>query len=76
MVLEDHCVYVKKIIEGIMFLTLHADDILMTGNDMEMIKTTKLWLSSIFEMKYMGKVWYILSIEMTRNRSKKLLGLG
>ena len=29
MVSEDHCVYVKKTAKGIMFLTLHVDDILL-----------------------------------------------
>jgi len=41
MVFEDHCVYVKKITKGIMFLTLYVDDILLAGNNMEMIQTTK-----------------------------------
>jgi len=38
---EHHYVYVKKTMEGIMFLTLYVDDILLAGNNMEMIQTTK-----------------------------------
>jgi len=45
---EEHCVYVKKTAEGVMFLTLYVDDILLAGNKMEMMKTTKQWLSSVF----------------------------
>ena len=76
MVSEDHCVYVKKTTKGIMFLTLYVDDILLAGNNMEMIQTTKQWLSSVFEMKDMGEARYVLGVEIIRNRSKKLLGLS
>jgi len=41
MVSEDHCVYVKRTTREIMFLTLYIDDILLAGNNMEMINTTK-----------------------------------
>jgi len=75
MVLEDHYVYVKKTTEGIMFLTLYVDDMLLAGNNIEMIQTTQKWLLSIFEMKVMGKARYVLSVEISRNRSNKLLGL-
>jgi len=36
---EDNCVYVKKAIEGIVFLTLYVDDTLLAGNNLEMIKS-------------------------------------
>jgi len=76
MVSEDHCVYVKKTTEGFVFLTLYVDDILLAGNNMEMIQTTKKWLSSIFEMKDMGEARYVLGVEIFRNRAKKLLDLS
>jgi len=74
MVSEDHCVYVKKTNVGIMFLTLYVNDILLAGSDMELISATKRWLSSIFEMKDMGEVRYVLGVEITRDRPRKLLG--
>ena len=43
---------------------------------MEMIQTTKEWLSSVFEMKDMGEVRYVLGVEIIRNHSKRLLGLS
>ena len=52
------------------------EDILLAGNDIEMIVTTKRWLSSIFEMKGMGKANYVLGVNISRDRSKKLLGLS
>ena len=41
MLSEDHCVYVKRSTRGIMFLTLYVDDILLAGNNLEMLETTK-----------------------------------
>jgi len=59
-----------------MFLTLYVDDILLVENNMEMIQTTKQWLSSVFEMKDMGEARYVPCIEITQNRPKRLLGLS
>ena len=75
MVSEDHCVYVKKTTKEIMFLTLYVDDILLAGNNLEVINTTKRRLSSAFEMKYMGEARYVLGVKIVRNRPKKLLGM-
>jgi len=75
MVSEDHCVYVKKINVGIMFLTLYVDDILLAGNDLELINATKRWLSSVFEMKDMSEARYVLGVEIIRDFPRKLLGL-
>ena len=54
-----------------MSLTLYVDDILLVGNNLEMIKATKKWLSSLFEMKDMGEARYVLGVEIIRNRPKK-----
>ena len=51
------------------------DDILLAENDMEMI-VTKRWLSSTFEMKYMGEANYVLGVKIFRDCLKKLLGLS
>ena len=76
MIEEDHCVYVKQSKESFIILSLYIDDILLAGNDMEMIITTKRWLSFNFEMKDMGEADYILGVEILRDHSKKLLGLS
>jgi len=75
MVSEYHCVCVKRTTRGIMFLTLYVDDILLVGNNLEMINTTKQWLSSFFEMKNMGEVRYVLGVKIVRNHPKKFLGM-
>ena len=52
---EDHSVYVKKTIEGIIFLILYVNDILLAGNNFEMTKATTKWLSYVCEMKDVGR---------------------
>ena len=76
MVEEDHCVCIKRSKGSFIILSLYVDDILLASNDMEMIITTKGWLSSNFEMKDMGEADYILGVKILRDRSKKLLGLS
>ena len=73
---EDHYVYVKRLGKSLLILSLYVDDILLARNDMEMIVTTKRWLSSIFEMKDMGEANYVLGVKIFKDRSKKLLGLS
>ena len=69
MIKEDHCVYVKRSGRNFLILSLYVDDILLAGNDMEMIVATKEWLSSTFEMKDMGEADYILGVKIHRDRS-------
>ncbi|KAL0284099.1 UNVERIFIED_CONTAM: Retrovirus-related Pol polyprotein from transposon TNT 1-94 [Sesamum radiatum] len=76
MVEEDHCVYVKRSEKNFMILSLYVDDILLAGNNMELIVATQKWLSSTFEMKDMGEAEYILGVKIHRDRSKKLLSLS
>jgi len=58
-----------------MFLTLSLVDILLNRNTLEIIKATKYWLSSIFEMKDMVETRYILDVEIIRNHHKKLVDM-
>ena len=75
MVLEDHCLYVKKTNVGIMFLTLYVDDILLAGSSLELINAIERWLSSVFDMKDMDEARYFLGVEIIRHHPRKLLGL-
>ena len=45
---DDHCVYVKQSGKSLLILSLYVDDILLAGNDMEMIVTTTRWLVLYF----------------------------
>lgn len=73
---EDHCVNVKRSEEGFVILSLYVDVILIARNDMELIVTTKGWLSSNFEMKDMGEANYVLGVKILRDCSKRLHNLS
>lgn len=76
MVNEDHCVYVKTSGKGFVILSLYVDDILLAGNNETLIRSTKGWLSTNFEMKDMGEASYVLGVKITRDRPKRLLALS
>ena len=76
MIDEDHYVYIRQHKDKYALLSLYVDDILITGNDLEFVQTMKRWLSSTFEMKDMGKTFYILGIKIHRNRSNRLVVLS
>ena len=47
-----------------MFLILYVDDILLAGNNFEMIKATKKWLLYVCDMKDVAKARYALGVEI------------
>ena len=76
MIEDDHYVYIKRLNNDFIILSLYVDDILIAGNDNKLIDVTKKWLSSNFKMKDMRKASYVLGIKILRDRSKCLLGLS
>ncbi len=70
------CVYVKWSKASFLILSLYVDDILMAGNDKQMLVEAKECLSVNFEIKDMGEIDYVLGIKIQRDHSKKLLGLS
>eukprot|EP01018_Ginkgo_biloba_P031360 Gb_07932 [translate_table: standard] len=56
----DHCIYFKQVRDHFVILLLYVDDILLIGNNKEMIKGVKSQLSSQFEMKDLGAINFIL----------------
>jgi transposase InsO family protein len=73
---EDHCVYVKRSGRSFLILSLYVDDILLAGNDMQLLMMSKDWLFSNFEMKDLGEANFILGVKIIRNRSRRFLGLS
>ena len=49
---------------SVAFLILYVDDILLIGNDIEFLDSTKGYLNKNFSMKDLGEATYILSIEI------------
>ena len=58
------------------FLALYVDDILLIGNNKEVLSDVKGWLSEQFQMKDLGEAAYILGIKVTRDRRKRMLSLS
>ena len=59
-----------------MFLVLYVDDILLIGNDVGVMTSVKVWLSSQFDMKDLGEANFILGIELWQDRKNKMLDLS
>ena len=66
----------KKDIEVVMLLVLYVDDILLIENDIGVMSSVKIWLSSQFDMKDLRKANYILGIKLWRDRKNRMLGLS
>jgi hypothetical protein len=49
---------------SVVFLILYVDDILLIGNDTELLKSVKDYLNSKFSMKDLGEAAYILGIKI------------
>ena len=76
MIEDNHCVYVKWSKSNFLILSLYVDDILLAGNDKEMIIATQGWISSKFEMKDIGEGSYMLGVKILRDLFRKLFGLS
>ena len=74
--LDEPCVY--KRIQGtkVVFVVLYVDDILLIGNDIEVLSSVKGWLQKQFDMKDLGEANYILGIKLLRDRKNKVLALS
>ena len=65
--LDEPCVYKRHQDKVVTFLVLYVDDILLIGNDVRVMSSVKIWLSSQFDMKDLGEASYILGIKLWRD---------
>ena len=72
----DHCVFKKVSGSSVAFLILYVDDILLIGNDVQMLESVKDSLKNSFSMKDLGEAAYILGIKIYRDRSRRIIGLS
>src|SRR3954451_3437366 len=73
---KEVCIYKKVSGSSIAFLVLYVDDILLIGNDIELLESIKGYLNNSFSMKDLGEAAYILGIKIYRDRSRRLIGLS
>jgi hypothetical protein len=74
--LEESCIYKKMSGSLVAFLVLYVDDMLLIGNDVQMLNGVKEYLNSKFSMKDLGEAAYVLGIKIYRDRSRRLLALS
>jgi hypothetical protein len=69
-------VYFKLIGDHLIYLVLYVDDMLLIGNNKEIIQDVKTQLSSKFYMKDLGALNFILGMEIKRDRKMRKLWLN
>jgi len=69
------CIYLKVSESKFILQIMYVEDILLVTNDLGLLSETKRFLSNNFEMKDMGKAYYVIEIEIFCDRSQGLLGL-
>ena len=72
----DCYVYFKLIGDCVIYLVLYVDNMLLIGNDNEIIQDLKTQLFSKFDMKDLGAANYILGMEIKRDWAKRKLWLN
>ena len=58
------CVYRKMHDDIRVFVILYVDDILLIGNDFEMLSKVKIQLATQFQMKDLGEAQYVLGFKI------------
>ena len=69
----EACIYKKVSGSSIAFLILYVNDILLIGNNIELLESVKMYLNKSFSMKDLGEAAYILGIKIYRDRSRRLI---
>jgi hypothetical protein len=64
----DHTLFVKHKDGKVTALIVYVDDMILTGDDSEEMRTLQEYLSAEFEMKDLGQLKYFLGIEVTRSK--------
>jgi hypothetical protein len=70
---EDHCVYFKLIGDHLIYSVLYVDDMLLIGNNKEIIEDVKTQFFSKFDMKDLDATNFILGMESKRDQRKRKL---
>jgi Reverse transcriptase (RNA-dependent DNA polymerase)/gag-polypeptide of LTR copia-type/GAG-pre-integrase domain/Integrase core domain len=72
----DHCVYVLRQKQLVVFIALYVDDLLLLSNDLKGLTIIKQELSTLFTMKDLGEAHYVLGIEIERKRDIRTIHIS
>ena len=73
---DEACVYKLIKDKSVVFLVLYVDDILLIGNNKDLLSKSKNWLAERFQMKDLGDACYVLGIQIIRDRKNRRLALS
>jgi len=60
---EETCIYKKMSGSSVAFLVLYVDDILLIGDNVDLLNSVKKYLNSKFSMKDLGEAAYVLGLK-------------
>ncbi|KAI3501210.1 hypothetical protein L1887_29073 [Cichorium endivia] len=63
----DHTLFIKKLEENMLFVSLYVDDLIYAGNDPEMCRSFKQSMQKEFEMTDLGKMKFFLGVEVNQS---------
>ena len=65
---SDHTLFLKRKGKLVTCLIIYVDDMIITGNDEEVMRKLKANMFTEFEMKDLGRLKYFLGIEVLRSK--------
>lgn len=69
----DKCVYTKIVDNDYVIICLYVDEMLIFSTSLNVVQCTKIFLSTNFDMKYLGDVNMILGVKVMRSEDGILL---
>lgn len=64
----DHSLFYQNYVDGMLFLVVYVDDIVITGSNERGIYALKAFFSSLFQTKDLGPLKYFIGIEVARSK--------
>jgi hypothetical protein len=73
---KEYCIYVQKVGVEWIIIVVYVDDLTIMSHSMTLINNLKREMSLRFKMKDLGDIHYILKMEVTRDRARRLMTIS